>query len=102
MKIYWKVYLKVKEKKFNKVNRQRNIYFYFSFTEIGNLPKLRVLECCKNKITYIPISLAKCLALEELNLNDNETLYEVPCRILSLPRLEYIYVERKLNGLKLN
>lgn len=63
--------------------------------EIGALEKLRVLECCKNKITYIPISLAKCTALEELNLNDNESLYEVPDRILALPRLEYIYADSK-------
>uniref|UniRef100_A0A336MET9 CSON000615 protein n=1 Tax=Culicoides sonorensis TaxID=179676 RepID=A0A336MET9_CULSO len=62
--------------------------------DIGQLSKLRVLECCKNKITYIPISLANCTALEELNFNDNESLYEVPDRILTLPRLEYIYVDR--------
>lgn len=82
--------------KYCQIKRQRNRnLFLFFITEIGNLPKLRVLECCKNKITYIPISLAKCLALEELNLNDNESLYEVPGRVLSLPRIEYVYIERK-------
>lgn len=63
-------------------------------SDLGQLKKLRIFECCRTLITYIPLSLSKCVALEEVNLNDNQCLYEVPAKLLSLPKLGYIYVDR--------
>lgn len=79
----------------------KNFINFFAFflllllVDIGKLSKLRIFECCRTLITYIPQTLAKCVSLEEINLNDNQCLYEVPAKLLTLPKLGYIYVDRK-------
>lgn len=56
------------------------------------MKSLETLNFCKNKLTELPIELARCTSLSELLVNDNE-IVEIPTKIMSMSSLKVLEAE---------
>lgn len=74
-------------------------HFHLFILGIGEMKSLETLNLCKNRLTKLPLDLAKSASLVELFVNDND-LIEIPTKILSIQSLRILEAERRFTQKK--
>lgn len=75
-------------------NKLSILFLPFYVIDIGTMKSLETLNVCKNRLTELPLGLAKSTSIVELFLNDNN-LIEIPTKIMSMQNLKVFEAERK-------